>query len=186
MSDRNCKRHERRSAGLIGYSRPGEVSAFPASPALLKPSATLPIASSTEVTRVLGLPLDQLDRELQIRVPWWREPLWFVPRGAAVEALVREGISRGRIWTVAELQDLLSLPTLSPATAHTVAMAKLAMDGTWRWSAGGRRPPDEDPCRQLPHPEAIRASRVVSGRPALVPFPTIGSGPDDERPADAR
>jgi hypothetical protein len=82
-----------------------------------------------EVGRVLGLPLDQLDRVLEIRVPWWPDPLWFVPAEADAEILVHEGISRGRIWTAGELRDLLSIPGITKASARRVAEAKLAMDG---------------------------------------------------------
>lgn len=32
-----------------------------------------------EVSRVLGLPLDQLDRVLEVRVPWLPVTLWFCP-----------------------------------------------------------------------------------------------------------
>jgi hypothetical protein len=81
---------------------------------------------------LLELPLDVFAagaEMLEVRVPWWSEPLWFVPGEAAVETLVREGISRGRIWTAAELLDLLSLPAVSSTVARTLATAKLTMDG---------------------------------------------------------
>ena len=48
---------------------------------------------------------------------------------ADVEALVAEGVSRGRIWTARELQDILSIPGITKAGARTVAAAKLFMDG---------------------------------------------------------
>jgi hypothetical protein len=86
----------------------------------------------SDETRLLGLPLDVFaaaGEMIEVRVPWWSEPLWFVPGETAVEALVREGISRGRIWTAGELADLLSVPNVTKATARTVAAAKLAVDG---------------------------------------------------------
>ena len=82
-----------------------------------------------EVARVLGLPLDQLDRMLEIRVRWLPVTLWFVPTETDAEALLAEGVSRGRIWTVGELVDVLSLPSITPAGVRTVARAKLAFDG---------------------------------------------------------
>jgi hypothetical protein len=81
-----------------------------------------------EISRVLGLPVTQLDRLLQVRVPWLPESLWFVPDEAAVEALVGDGVSRGRIWTAGELLDLLSLPT-TKIEARTIAHAKVEFDG---------------------------------------------------------
>jgi TubC N-terminal docking domain len=82
-----------------------------------------------EVVRVLGLPLDQLDRILEVRVPWWPDGLWFVPTEADAEMLCGEGITRGRVWTARELQDLLTITVLTKTAVRTVAEAKLAMDG---------------------------------------------------------
>lgn len=93
------------------------------------PEASHTAVDPSAVARVLGLPLDQLDRVLEIRVPWLPVSLWFVPDERAVEGLLGDGVTRGRIWTAAELQDLLSLPRVTPATARTLAEAKLAMDG---------------------------------------------------------
>jgi hypothetical protein len=82
-----------------------------------------------ELGRVLGLPLDQLDRVLELRVPGLPVTLWFVPADADAEELLVEGVTRGRIWTARELQDILSIPGITKAGARTVATAKVFMDG---------------------------------------------------------
>ena len=115
-----------------------------------------------EVARVLGLPLAQLDRALEVRVPWWPDGLWFVPTVADAEALCAEGITRGRIWTVGDLQDWLSIPGMTKAGARTLALAKLEFDGV---ITDVRRPP-------------------TAGGPAVPPaasaggLPGLGSGGD--------
>ncbi len=79
--------------------------------------------------RVLGMPLNRLDRVLKVRVPWWPEALWFVPAETDAEALAAEGVSRGVIWTAGELADLMAVPGITTAGARTVALAKLAIAG---------------------------------------------------------
>ncbi len=54
------------------------------------------------VAGLLGMPLDRFaeaGQVIEVRVPWWPEPLFFVPSEPAAERLVSEGISRGRVWT---------------------------------------------------------------------------------------
>jgi hypothetical protein len=82
----------------------------------------------TEVARVLALPLTELDRVIEVRVPWWPLTLWFVPGEADVQALLGEGVTRGRIWTATELADLLTLG-VPPAAAQTVAVVRAEFDG---------------------------------------------------------
>lgn len=48
----------------------------------------------------------------ELQVPYMDETLWFVPDVHAAAQLVREGVSRGRIWTAEELLDLASIPSL--------------------------------------------------------------------------
>jgi hypothetical protein len=86
-----------------------------------------PPPDPAEVARVLGLPLDRLDRMVEVRVPWAPVRLWFVPTEAAVELLLAEGVPRGRIWTASELRDLLRIPGLTNAGARRVATAKMAL-----------------------------------------------------------
>jgi hypothetical protein len=66
---------------------------------------------------------------LEVRVSWLPVTLWFVPDEVAAEALVTEGVSRGRVWTAHELVDLLRIPDLTKAGVRTVAMAKLEFLG---------------------------------------------------------
>ena len=72
------------------------------------------------VAQVLGTPLGLLDVLLEVRVGWYPETLWFVGGEVAAEALVAEGVSRGRIWTSHELRDFLVFP---PRVVQTVARA---------------------------------------------------------------
>jgi hypothetical protein len=83
----------------------------------------------TEVARVLGLPVDQLDCVLEVRVAWLPVTLWFVPDAVAADALLGEGTSRGRIWTRTELLDLLAIPSLTKVHARTIATTKASFDG---------------------------------------------------------
>src|SRR5262245_43264677 len=83
------------------------------------------------VARLLGLPLahfSEAGQMLEVTIPWWSEPLWFVGNEMATQTLVGEGVSRGRIWTATELLDLLSIPGLTRASVRTVALAKLEFD----------------------------------------------------------
>jgi hypothetical protein len=87
-----------------------------------------PPPDPAEVARVLGLPLDRLDRMVEVRMAWC-PTLWFVPDEPAAEQLLTEGIRRGRVWTIAELLDLLAILGLTKAHARTLALAKLEVDG---------------------------------------------------------
>lgn len=91
-----------------------------------------PAPDPAMVARLLRLPLGRFAREgrsLEIRVPWHPETFWFVPSEAAAEALVREGVSRGRVWTARELLDLLTVPGLTKEQARTVALVKATFAG---------------------------------------------------------
>ena len=105
--------------------RISSVASSPARSCFITPTPV----DSADVARVLGLPLDQLDRVLEVRVPWERASLWFTPTEADAEALVRKGVSRGRIWTSGELQDLLAIAGISKAGARTIALTKIEFDG---------------------------------------------------------
>ncbi len=63
-------------------------------------------------TRLGLMPPDLFAREgrlLEVRVPWLDVTLWFVPDERDAEALGREGVSRGRVWTAWELMEVLAL-----------------------------------------------------------------------------
>jgi hypothetical protein len=84
------------------------------------------------VARLVSIPLDQYARDgepLEIRVPWCEETLWFVPIDRDAERLGEDGVSRGRIWTGAELGQLMALPGLTPAVVETLGRVKVAVDG---------------------------------------------------------
>jgi hypothetical protein len=82
-----------------------------------------------EVARILGLQIPQLDRMVEIRVPWLPVTLWFVPGPAEVEILVAEGVTRGRIWTSLELLQALAIPDITTAGVRRLAEAKLEFNG---------------------------------------------------------
>lgn len=83
-------------------------------------------------SRFLGLRLAEFEREgsaLALRVPWLEGELWFVPVEADATVLTSGGVSRGRIWTVRELADLMSIPGLCLEKVQTIQ--------TWKEGFGG-------------------------------------------------
>jgi hypothetical protein len=79
---------------------------------------------------LLSMPLGEFARcgaLLEVRVPWLNVTLWLVPAERDLGGLLCEGVGRGRIWTAAELSELLSLEARPAVKA--LANAKLAMDG---------------------------------------------------------
>jgi hypothetical protein len=84
------------------------------------------------VARLAAMPPDQYAREgdpLEIRVTWHGETLWFAPEERDAEALGREGVNRGRVWTARELMEVMALPDLASDTARTIAIAKMTFGG---------------------------------------------------------
>ena len=84
------------------------------------------------VARLVGMPLDQnasAGAPLEVRVPWHGETLWFVLDDRQAEALVREGVSRGRIWTAGELGELMTLPEPTPEIVQRIALVKREFGG---------------------------------------------------------
>ena len=82
--------------------------------------------------RLLGLSLDDFaeqDYSIELAVPWLEEAIWFVPRAEHIDSLVSDGIHRGRIWTAAELQDLLSIGGMTQRELVGLSRLKLAFDG---------------------------------------------------------
>ena len=55
--------------------------------------------------------------------------VYFVPGPDEGRALGAEGVSRGRIWTVAELRQAVGLTAVSRDDARRIAEAKVAFDG---------------------------------------------------------
>ena len=78
------------------------------------------------------MPLDQFARDgqlLEVRVPWLDVTLWFVPEERDAEALGRDGVSRGRVWTATELMDVMALSGRTREALRTITFAKLTFDG---------------------------------------------------------
>lgn len=91
-----------------------------------------PTPDAAMLRQILAMSLDRFADKggpLEIRVPWLAVTLWFVPSEADAEALAREGVSRGRIWTAHELIDLLAIPGLTREQVGTVAQAKAQLNG---------------------------------------------------------
>jgi len=110
---------------------PGKITADRAAPSIAPLYSGAP-GFAEVVTWLLGLPLDAFagaGHLLEVQVPWHRVTLWLVPDAGAAQSLDAEGVSRGRIWTSAELEDLLSIPGLTRESTRTVALAKLEFDG---------------------------------------------------------
>ena len=81
------------------------------------------------VDRLLGMPVSEFERQtsaIEMRVGWWDETLWLVPRASHVEILVRDGIARGRIWMVRELADFLAAPGLTRDDIEKIVHVKVA------------------------------------------------------------
>jgi len=52
-----------------------------------------------------------------------------VPTKTDARSLVRQGVSRGRVWTARELMDVMNIPTLTQNEVATIAMAKAEFGG---------------------------------------------------------
>jgi hypothetical protein len=84
------------------------------------------------VRTFLDMPLGEFQHRgalIEVRVPWLDVSLWMVPGEQDVAMLLAEGVSRGRIWTAAELLNLMSITPRTPDDAQTITHAKLAIDG---------------------------------------------------------
>jgi hypothetical protein len=82
--------------------------------------------------RVAQMSLEQFQQTgffLEVRVSWLPTTLWFVPSSEHADVLVKQGISRGRIWTAAELGMLWSLPERTRDRACTIGTVKTELDG---------------------------------------------------------
>jgi hypothetical protein len=85
-----------------------------------------------DATSLLCLTLTQFERQdssLAFRVPWMEGELWLAQDEEAAAELVATGVSRGRVFTVAELRDLMSTPGLTADQVRTVAQVKAEFNG---------------------------------------------------------
>ncbi|MCP3998945.1 MAG: hypothetical protein GY722_28365 [bacterium] len=89
---------------------------------------------------LLDLTIKEFSRKryaIELRVDWLDETIWVVPTISAARQLVREGISRGRVWTAGELLDLLRIDDLQNTEARRIARLK-AVFGLEILSVSGR------------------------------------------------
>ena len=80
--------------------------------------------------KLLGMPLDEFARSryrAELLVPGCSQSLWWVPTSLDVDSLMQQGIARGRIWTVAELQRLWDLGDLDQEQVQTLARIKMEL-----------------------------------------------------------
>lgn len=99
---------------------------------LLEHSCSDSPTRSDRADRFLDMTLTQFAREgvsIEVGVDWREGSFWFVPTVADVECLARQGVSRGRIWTAAELMDLMSIPKVTADQLKTIAAVKLEFGG---------------------------------------------------------
>jgi hypothetical protein len=73
--------------------------------------------------------IDATPSVLEIRVPFLTDTLFFVSSLNEVSPLLSEGITRGRIWTANELNDLFNTPGLGPRGRLKIALARALFDG---------------------------------------------------------
>ena len=89
------------------------------------------LAQLERENRLLGFSLTDFEQSgcpLEIDVPGLGQTLWFVPRDGDAGALLAEGVRRGRIWTAAELRDIVTAPGLTPEDVIRLAQAKLVFN----------------------------------------------------------
>jgi hypothetical protein len=104
----------------------------PGVPAPSRLAIDQPVMSDLELTPILAMPLDEFasnGKLLEVRVSWLNVTLWFVPEERDAESLVRDGVSRGRMWTAAELMDVMPLDERTSEALQAIALVKLAFDG---------------------------------------------------------
>jgi hypothetical protein len=89
---------------------------------------------------------------VEFLVPWLPDTLWIVPTERDLAALVAEGVSRGRIWTAAELLQLVAVATTDGEHGlRIVARAKLEFGGEIVAVMTRRRPGPSDRGRPEAH-----------------------------------
>jgi hypothetical protein len=91
-----------------------------------------PVALDRELMTILAMPLDEFDSHgklLEVQVPWLGVTLWFVSEERDAEALVLDGVIRGRVWTATELMDVMAISERTSEALWAIALAKLAFDG---------------------------------------------------------
>ena len=93
----------------------------------VSPPSEIPVRPVRTGEGVLDLPLSRFATEgqpLEARVPWWDETIWFVPGVGEAEELLRKGVSRGRIWTAAELRQIADLDAMTDDDLRSIGRIK--------------------------------------------------------------
>lgn len=78
---------------------------------------------------LLGLRLSEFEaagRVIEFSVPWFDRTLFLVPNLRVARPLVPKGVSRGRVWTVAEVRLLAGV---RQEDVQAIAEAKQIMNG---------------------------------------------------------
>jgi hypothetical protein len=113
---------------LVGEAPGGRGLAMPA-PSSLEIDQL--VTSDLELTPILAMPLDEFagnGKLLEVRVSWLNMTLWFVPEERDAEALVLDGVIRGRVWTATELMDVMAISERTSEALWAIALTKLAFD----------------------------------------------------------
>ncbi|MCP4006335.1 MAG: hypothetical protein GY725_19320 [bacterium] len=116
--------------GRLRVEAPSKVLSKDAKRAIREQREPLLRSLATE-RHVLDLPLDEFEhqeRAIEVTVPWLNDTLWFVPRLEHIELLIRDGVGRGRIWTVLELRDLVSVPGMRREDLEQIGRLRAAFD----------------------------------------------------------
>ncbi len=90
----------------------------------LKPEILSELTAERSIT---GLSLEGFrasDWQIELRVDWLDETIFWVPTAEAAHRLVETGIPRGRIWTANELIDLSRIPDLSKNEIRSLGRLK--------------------------------------------------------------
>ena len=89
------------------------------------------LLEALEIERgVLGLSVRefiQQNQAIEVKVPWLKDTLWFVPSVRMIPGLMADGVSRGRIWTGRELLDLCSVAEMPREDIVNIAKLKAAL-----------------------------------------------------------
>ena len=92
---------------LIVEAPRGVVS--PEEKAALREDKPTVLSALERESEILSLTLSQFEQQhhaIEVLVPGFDKTLWFAPTEAHAGRLAADGVSRGRIWTVAELRNV--------------------------------------------------------------------------------
>jgi len=143
----------------------------PSPPSLLGPLSAP--EADTAVTDDLDASITRLKERrfrIEFEVPGLDETLWMVADRDEVEALIAEGVAARRIWTLADMADLLRLPGMSHEEALRVARLREAFSATIveiRPADQHQRPKTQE--SPAPEPEPIQPELDLGAPPLRGP-----------------